>query len=235
LVYLPLEPNTLNSYQWDQKEKWCSSDSKDLNTYSKEVLSGTYRVQSRMIARIKSEAEDPNNISGQPAEMIYSNEFIIKETGETADWKIYRNEEIGFEFQYPKVYDEEKHREVCGIKEFDEHFTVGSLVSLWIEDSKGLNLSEYVDKDTNEFMEMFSAFNIESEEGISISGEKAVKVSYGSYNQRAYLLKNGEIYKFNIFNIEGPKCEFRYGPDESKYISEIEVFNQMLSTFRFLK
>jgi len=80
LIYLPLESSEVVKHQWDQKEKWCSADFSDRNVYSKEILPGKYRIKSEIIKRIKSEKEDPNNISGKPSgEFIYSNEFTIKE------------------------------------------------------------------------------------------------------------------------------------------------------------
>ena len=80
LIYLTLEPSEAVKHQWDQKEKWCSTDFSDRNVYLKEVLSGKYRVKSEIIKRIKSEEEDPCNVSGKPSgEFVYSNEFTIKE------------------------------------------------------------------------------------------------------------------------------------------------------------
>jgi len=80
LMYHSLESSEAVKHQWDQKEKWCSADFSDRNVYSKEVLPGKYRIKSEIIKRIKSEKEDPNNISGKPSgEIIYSNEFTIKE------------------------------------------------------------------------------------------------------------------------------------------------------------
>ena len=80
LTYLFLKPSEAVKHQWDQKEKWCSTDFSDRNVYSKEVLPGKYRVKSEIIKRVKSEEEDPTNVSGKPSgEFIYSNEFTIKE------------------------------------------------------------------------------------------------------------------------------------------------------------
>ena len=79
LLYLPLEPFISQTYQWNQKEKWCSVDFLDRNVYSEEILHGKYRIRSEIIKRVKNKKDDPTNVSGKPSgEFIYSNEFTIK-------------------------------------------------------------------------------------------------------------------------------------------------------------
>ena len=76
LLYLPLEPGKPFDYQWDQKEEWCG---KGIETFSKGVMPGKYRIKSAIVDRVKSEKEDPNNIFGKVTDkFVYSNEFIIK-------------------------------------------------------------------------------------------------------------------------------------------------------------
>lgn len=76
MPYLPVDQSGVE-YQWDQKEKWCN---KDNEPQFQEVGAGKYRIASRIIDRVRSEADDPNNISGLPAKkFIYSREFTVKE------------------------------------------------------------------------------------------------------------------------------------------------------------
>ena len=79
-------------FTWNQKimEDVCPEYRKEAEC---QVSSGKYKISLRI---------------GDLGE-IYSNEFTIKEKiNETADWKTYRNEEIGIEFKYPKEWNLDK-------------------------------------------------------------------------------------------------------------------------------
>jgi len=215
LVYLPLESNSSNSYRWDQKIKWCSSDMKDLNTYSKEVLSGTYRVKSRMITRTKSEAEDPNNISGQPAETIYSKEFTIKEKYETADWKTYSNKEYGFEVKYPQGLEITEGKP-AGIPtvDFSNPVIGGVVFSISIfPDSNSLSLS------------FGSDWKKQGE--LSIDGHQASELT-------ATHLSGSKIFTSTVYLITDKNTAVDFEDPNFSKISQEEL-NQILSTFKFIE
>lgn len=88
MPYFALEPKISSEYIWDQKEKWCASDTSDLKTYTKDAGSGKYRIKTLIIVRTKVESEDPNNVQGIPSDKyIYSNEFDIGEGEPVPDSK----------------------------------------------------------------------------------------------------------------------------------------------------
>ena len=109
---------------------------------------------------------------------------------ETADWKVYQNEEYGFEFLYPPIYDTQED-EFCRLMQSEETITirgleydvgsrvnVGSRVSLSIDYVRGLDLAKYIEYTYESVKEVYDYFKIESKKTITIGGKKAVKISY---------------------------------------------------------
>jgi len=144
---------------------------------------------------------------------------------ETADWVTYKNEEYGFEFKYPKEFAENKF---CMARETEGGIEVGRFIYISIEDSKGLNLSEYIDS-------VFpKEFNIESKENITVGGEEAVKIIYsfsgpGAYGEAVFLLKDKKAYLFEFAYGNNPCVAHKLG------IDEFDAFEYIISTFKFLE
>jgi len=158
-----------------------------------------------------------------------SNESLITEENtkkcncETANWKTYRNEKYGFEFKYPSI---PSGCENCKIQESEEGFTVNR-TDLSIDDLGELNLSEFVDKKMGEF-------EIERKEKILIGGKEGIKVDYrfggmGRFGSVAFVEKNKKVIIFE-FTAGGFCCS-----PETDRIYESDVYEAMLSTFRFLE
>jgi len=146
---------------------------------------------------------------------------------ETANWKTYRNEKYGFEFRYPKEFAED---DKCAAREVDENeISVGYSIDIAIENSRGLSLSEYVDQDFNQ-EEFEDVQRIES----TIDRQEAISISYrtigmGRLGALTYVLKDGKVYIFSF--LAGVECPVAY----EMGVSEFLVYNQILSTFRFLE
>ncbi len=145
---------------------------------------------------------------------------------EITDWKTYRNEEYRFEIKYPK--DHELIEKVVGGVSF------GHIYDINILGPQELSLSEYVNKNIIPADDSRLGKTI-SKKSILVAGIEAIKFEgeiFGSmagpwrYGIDTFLLKEGKIYRIS------------YSPGVTKEevsSNEIKIFNQILSTFRFIK
>ena len=167
------------------------------------------------------DAENPN--------LYDKSDDITLISQETADWKTYRNEKYGFEFEYPKIYDEEKEYQLCRISESkDKNFiTLAGRIQISVLDSNGLNLNEYIDSLIEE-----GRLQIETK---AVEGDKATityriqdSLAYGIINFYINKLKNdGKIYMIALerpFNL----CDYNQ-------TSIWEVYDKVVSSFRFIE
>ena len=155
--------------------------------------------------------------------------FKFIDTKDTTNWKTYRNEKYGFEFEYPKIYDEEKEYQLCRISESkDKNFiTLAGRIQISVLDSNGLNLNEYIDTLIEE-----GRLQIETK---AVEGDKATityriqdSLAYGIINFYINKLKNdGKIYMIALerpFNL----CDYNQ-------TSIWDVYDKVVSSFRFIE
>lgn len=158
---------------------------------------------------------------------------------EAIDWKVYRNEQIGFEFLYPAVYDAEK---ACRLGARTNQVWIGERTTINVLKSEDLSIQQY----PNRFLDRKAApidrldvdeygWKIESKESISIGGHDAVRIEYQfggmiRHGEAVFVAdaKNGRVLRFNIV-AGGFLCDF---PDHNVY--ESAVFYTILESFRFL-
>lgn len=168
------------------------------------------------------------------------NYFSVLGEDETADWKTYRDEEYGFEFKYPAVFDK---FEDCKLREEDNVISVGSRFVIFISNAEGLSLLEYVTEEREEVLREQKWPSPEEswyQENIRVGDIEGIKVLHfhgPRYSEMIYLLKDNKIYE--IAFTAGIPCLDHYvekgllGENEIYY--EAEIFEQIPFTFRFLE
>lgn len=174
-----------------------------------------------------------------------SEEEIEEETStdETADWKVYRNEEIGYEVKYPKDwYVKEEYRSECKFEDCLEYLYIenieekvivagegpftenGSYFKIVILKAENISsIEEWIEKGDipdrvkQERLDFIITLEIG---GIEIKAWKGT----GSADGGIEFIKDGRFYR--IHYISGSQEQFD---------KDLDIFKQMLSTFRFIE
>jgi len=152
---------------------------------------------------------------------------------ETADWKVYRNEEYGYEIKYPErwvVHEVAGKKSISFVPENWE-YTKPGLFRYYTERER-IDIAVFEQTDLQEWLE-------EAREASTLT-KKEIEIGTGNYK--------GEEFQgpFLIFPAEpGQEVDLRviilihnsfiYRIRIAKDDLTMSVFNQMLSTFRFLK
>lgn len=141
---------------------------------------------------------------------------------ETTDWETYVNEELGIEFKYPPapIGCESQCKENKG----NNTFTIGR-TEFSIKNSEGLSLPLFVDG-------CIKDFNVSSKENKIIGGKEGIIVNYrfggmDRFGEAAFVENDNKVYIFNF--TAGAFC-----CTQGDTIYESDVFNAMVSTFKFL-
>jgi hypothetical protein len=161
-----------------------------------------------------------------------------------ANWKAYKNQRYGFEFKYPKEYD---NYEACKIRETEieanNWITIGepalARFIMVIENSKGLNPLEYAAKEIaevkvepgwNEEWSINYPLWIDKEMGVKVLEHGGVR-----YSEYIFLSKADKIYEITFHS--GISCLGYAGaaPEADTIPSELDIFEQIPFTFRFLQ
>jgi hypothetical protein len=169
---------------------------------------------------------------------IDSNEFTIKETAETANWKTYRNEEYNYEVKYPNDWvldekiketvtlnspeNEKIRKDIEAGKVYGEGYMRDIIISYYS------SVSEEPENKANKFGavtidELIQRDILITPLGqITFAGEKAYEVSWGGFIATYSILveKNNHLYKIT------------FGNRDKSELTETE--KQILSTFKFL-
>lgn len=157
----------------------------------------------------------------------------VAERLKTIGWKIYKNEEVGFEMSYPKDWV------ISIISEMPSYILFDSPDYSAVEISSGLILepadtgtrivvSSYENSRNFTLDQLISSYTTQqNKKTINLDGAQGVAldtvVEFGAYETVIVLIKNDIAYQIN-----------RIYPESQKILHE-ESFNQMLSTFRFLE
>lgn len=154
----------------------------------------------------------------------YSGEFfIVSKTmeDETANWKVYRNEEYGYEIEYPEgwpVNDKDLKHVVFGNIPYEP--SAGS-INVTIENK---NLSLSLNEHKNNFPD-----GCPQEEEVTLTNFRAIKViciePFAGQEVISYFIEKNDNKGYWVYTIN-----FFKGREELN-----QIFNQMLSTFKFIE
>ncbi|MBZ9571894.1 hypothetical protein KJA15_00945 [Patescibacteria group bacterium] len=164
---------------------------------------------------------------------FYSNEFTIKEKDETANWKTYRNEEYGFEIKYPDDWHiHEVEDGYIGIVDTEEKVFPQMVFqkSNWM----GVTIIYYSKPTDFTWEEWLRKRDIVGYEKSTERGLEVIKIT-----ERTGIFP-GEVFFGNEKKIYGLDYMSEYFNEDGSINREKEqeclnIFNQMLSTFRLLE
>lgn len=140
-------------------------------------------------------------------------------------WKIYRNDEYGFQFYYPEGWKKfpSEHYPPGVVVAFDVLY--GPNLSVLIESASGMNIEEYVDK---------ARENILPSMGVDILGEKYLVVN----ERRAYKWivrqeMRGVRFKVELitFVVNDKRYIVTLTVPENAYGQHVDTFNKIISSF----
>ena len=155
---------------------------------------------------------------------------------ETADWKTYKDEEYGFEIKYPsdliigKNNQEESVDDYIEIKSNTDSITFDCSILKWKnENDYTAQKLEEDTGDTPRANEVITEKVIDSVEGVKVVSDSfSIKINDSKVinSSDIYIIKDGNVYSFYCINkiTENNKVQ-NYNSD---------IFDQMLSTFKFI-
>ena len=150
---------------------------------------------------------------------------IIKD--ETSDWKTYRNEEYEFEVKYPNNWEISRRASFVADFRHQEMEKNHACISIRFEEFLGSSIEEHLKKQGDQYtLSKVKCLEEEKFTLVSIDGKEALRCEDlpDPFPTTAILLSTNNF----IYHIEKIDTEICRNFDTEK------VFNQILSTFRFL-
>ncbi len=95
------------------------------------------------------------------------------QTPEPSAWKSYRNDSLGFTFEYPAVYEDPAYQQACGLKASETGVRVGQRIELQFLDPGGLSLADYAAS-----LLKGKDWSVDSQQQETIGGLDALTIQY---------------------------------------------------------
>src|SRR5680860_1218890 len=194
-------------------------------------------------------------------EVIDSEEVVAEVVADViADWKIYRNEEVGFELKYPKDYIEKKEemtnfalgslRENYDVPmiifdtqiDYDGNVGLGDFYLEIIDNPDKLSLSEWFEKnDIPEFGTtniILAEINDKKITVDNVIGIDRILAGEGGGVRSIIIPKDNKIIILNVYSSNSYPNYRDSSYEKNKYINgyeKIEEFNQIINTFKFIE
>lgn len=159
---------------------------------------------------------------------------------ETADWKVYQNEEYSFEMKYPKEDQISFYKDTASFGYKVETMPFSCFGHFWIRawnNPSQLSVRTFVFEKYGLFItseQFIEDFIINRIKGIKIIEELRLPPGGGAMKNAIFLPKNSKVYEIAY----SPDYELMgVGPEDVvKCVEELDkIFNQMLSTFKFIE
>jgi len=163
---------------------------------------------------------------------------------EVQDLQTYRNEEFGFEIQYPKAFEEFEQcplREGLKSPDYERLLHLGNSIDIEIKDAQGLDFAEFAVEEfgsikSGTYEDVLLGIDLKIKESFVVDNEEVVRVAFRAcgtcrYGEITNILHNGKLYRLSYF--ARPSCvkldfeQFEYG--------ELDVLHQVFSTFQFIE
>jgi hypothetical protein len=152
---------------------------------------------------------------------------------EIANWKTYRNKEYGFEINYPPGWEVQKRDSLIGF---------GTEKCIWItiaENTQNLEIEQYYEETYKDFLEreclegLCSCFRNKEFTLVTVGNREALQCEIvpGTLPSTATLVSDSD-FVFGIWKIYS-NYEAYKGP--CLLLNTDKIYDQMLSTFRFLE
>ena len=197
----------------------------ELHLFSEDVPYDVPSSGEGVVEVFEESAKDGSEIHKIVIPVVFE-DYIVEGT---TDWQTYRNEEYGFEFQYPQAYKDNN----CEVKNTSNRFHLGSEIYFDIISSEKSDFLDHVD---NYIKDWQKNHKLASKENITINGESAIKAIFVLNGRNKdfqytiiflYLGENIFVFTVDNYYLSDSKCNY-----EDKKILLTDVFEKMLSTFK---
>ena len=210
----------------------CDISSSEYQCVSKEEARRIQEEQSEKYGTSPCSPCPPQEISDKRFKCICEENKCVKVEDETADWKTYRNEEYGFEIKYPHSWIVYVKYKMIHISNFSEEQITEMITKESLDENYNLLIVHCYNQKIEDWLsqQKISADKL----GMDCHNEEIKIGSYNGYKNICSYADEKELYNKVLWN-DNVTCSFENSLPPKCLSEECEIFNQMLSTFKFIR